>query len=144
MASVVEQIITDKIQGVPGGSGATEIARASGNMGFAVNNVSPQTTAGSNDEAFAAVEIELTNETTDVISGVLGDYHHEKLCSIFRKGRVFVASTVSFSNTHIGQGIAPTTTAGKVNASSTGIGEILGGGTHSVLGNYFIVDLNLP
>ena len=137
--AVFQQVILDKINGTP--AHAT-ITRNNANKGLLVLITSGQ--SGRNTEALGSPNIVRSSGGED-IDGVLGDYHHSKLCSVLRKGRIVVAARDVFQESNIGHGIQPDDD-GKayVLDNDTKWGEILDGGVHNDIGNFYYVDMNLP
>ena len=148
--AVFQQCIIDKIPGTPITSGALALTKKNANTGMLVTYAASHATR--NKSAYGSAVYELTNAANDIIKGVLGDFHNSRQVSILRKGRIAVRTTDTPADGNIGQGIvavAPggsNVNVGKCAASATGIGEIVDYGTHSDpdIGNYYIVDLNLP
>ena len=132
---LTQQVSTDSVAG---------FTRNYSNQGLAVTMTAGQ--SGRNVDGFVCAEVEFTKNTSDTIAGVLLNYHHDKLCSVARKGRIFMQSTVAYQRSaHLGQQVQPSTTSGKITPiASGGTGEIVDGGVHPDLGDYVICDLNLP
>ena len=119
--------------------------------GFAIAFNRPQPTINVNRNLLFSVEVEKAHAfgtSTTKPNGILLEYHHKQSLTIGRKGRFIVATTETYdASTHIGQKITAARYPGKVVATtnaSDGVGQIVGGGVHTVIGNHFIVDLNLP
>ena len=139
--AVLQQCIIDTIPGTPGGADATAITRAKANMGLIAVTSSAQT--GRNRAAYGSPVYEV-GAASGAIKGVIGDYHNNRQFSLIRKGRVKIQATAAFTASDIGDGITAAAAGQATAASSGGIGEILGGGTDPTIGDYYIVDLNLP
>ena len=145
--AVFQQVILDKINATP----SDPIEKSHANLGRLVLRVSDADSqeANRNKEALGAPLIIWPTATQFLALGafgILGDWHHSKLCSVFRKGRVIVDTNRVPEDSHIGMQIFPVDAAeGKVQPiNSDGFGEILDYGTHSEIGYYYYVDINLP
>ena len=169
--AVLQQIITDAINGTP----ASSLIRDYGNSGLLVKYASDQ--SDRNRSAYGCPVFELTRALSvpsvatdyfiqDKPKGVLGDYHSSRQISIIRKGRVKVrTSGPAYDESNIGKkgyaypggliGPPLPATAGNTNGTdhagsdpANAFGEIVGlESITDILGNiryYYIVDINFP
>ena len=143
--AVAQQIILDKINGTPGGSGDLAInSKNQGNAGFLVQYGTPQSSDTINLDAYAAPSFHLLQVNTGIteMQGVLLDVHnlatpsHKGLITVGRKGRFKIIYDYNHRparDSDIGSGIAASTTEqGHCEYfPSNGIGEIVGWGANA-------------
>ena len=125
----------------------TILSRDNSNLGYLVKLSPTQTTKNSN--ALVAPIVQEATSPNDTIEGVLLGWHHDNLVTIGRKGRIAVATRVTYRayNHRERQIYADFDNDGLgkcIQGNIGGFGQILGGGSNESFGKYFLVDLNLP
>ena len=124
----------------------TKLSKSDANTGKIVTLSADQ--SGGSSSTLASPKIQEATSWGDKIAGVLLDWHHNKMCTVGRKGRFSIASTEHYTSAMRGKSIHADFRDGyeadAVSIHKGGTGEIIGGGIHSVISKYFIVDLNLP
>ena len=146
--AVFQQVILDKINGsTEPGTHSHAVRKSFANIGRAVEIVDSSALRQNNrnTDALGAPVFGLSTALNQKIDGFLGDYHHDKLISVIRKGRVYAKAIIAFTESDIGKGVVITPSSfGQTIADDNGIGEILGGGIHEEIGHYYYLDINLP
>ena len=143
--AVFQQVILDKINATPYPNIPAAFTREDANKGRPVllSGAQPQNINKNALGALTATPSSLGFK----ISGIFGDWHHDKLISVFRKGRVVVNASSRFTDSDIGKKILHN--AGGIDFVATdsdplAVGEILDGGIHDEIGHFYYVDINFP